>query len=201
MTVCSLRPALCAAALFVAGCASTVPQFYSLAETGSVAATGSAPSGSSSLFIEMAPVAMPERFMRPQMVVRQKDADGAQVDILEQHRWSSSFEDELRDALGSGVAQRLGAVDATKVGRPPGAKVLRIGVQMRQLDAIEGTRVDAAFSWTLRQLDEDRLTACRAAISEPVASGTDALAAGVRRVTARLADSIAKSVSGGGCVG
>ena len=182
------------AALLLAGCSSTRTQFYSLAETAQPArapGTATAPA-----FIELAPIAMPERFARPQLVVRQKgSAGGPQVDILEQHRWSSSFENELRDALGSAIAARLGAVDLTKSGRTRGQPATRIAVQMGQFDAIEASRVDASFSWTVRRTDEGPAVACRLSLSEPVGAGMDALAEGAQRVAARLADAIAASAS------
>ncbi|SEA02979.1 membrane integrity-associated transporter subunit PqiC [Variovorax sp. YR216] len=171
------------------------PQYYSLADTGLPVRAPSATAGTPA-YIELAPISMPERFARPQFVVRKKDApDSPAVDILEQHRWSSSFEDELRDALGSGIASRLGAVDVTKTGRQRGQPATRIAVQLGQFDAIEGKRVDASFSWTVRRTDEGPAAGCQLSLSEPVGSGFDALAQGAQRVTARLADAIAGSVS------
>lgn len=183
----------CLVAAMLAACASPAPRYYSLADAGAEG-TRPASAGGTAGFIELAPIAMPERFARPQLVVRQKEA-GPEVDILEQHRWSSSFENELRDALASGIAQRLGAVDATKSGRPRGQPVTRIAVQLRQLDAVENSRVDAGFSWTLRRTDESPAVACQLFVSEPVGGGIDALARGTQRATAQLADAIARSVT------
>ncbi len=188
------RASLWIAALLLAGCASGAPHYYSLADTAVPAAL--APAGSPVAYIELAPVAMPERFARPQMVVRGKGpGEGAAVDILEDHRWSSSFESELRDALGSGIAQRLGAVDATRFARPRGQEALRIAVQLRQFEAVEGGRVDAAFSWTLRGTDDGPAVACQLSLSEAVGGGIGALAEGTRRITASLADAIARSAA------
>lgn len=191
----SLGALAVAGALLMAGCASTSPQYYSLAESAPAFRSVAAP-GAGSAYIELAPVAMPERFARPQMVVRKKGAaEGAAVDILEDHRWASSFESELRDALGIGIAGRLGAVDATRLARPPGQPAVRIAVQLRQFEAVEGGSVDASFSWTVRGTDEGRSTACQLSLSEPVAAGFDALALGAQRLTARLSDAIARSAS------
>jgi uncharacterized lipoprotein YmbA len=197
MRTTKLRPGawlLAAALLAVAGCGSTRTQFYSLAET--TAPAPRAPSAAAApLYIELAPIAMPERFARPQLVVRQQgSAAGPQVEILEQHRWSSSFENELRDALGSAIAARLGAVDLTRTGRLRGQPAVSIGVQMGQFDAVEGSRVDAAFSWTLRRTDEGPSVGCRIVLTEPVGGGIEALAQGSQRVASRLADAIAASV-------
>ncbi|RZL66239.1 MAG: membrane integrity-associated transporter subunit PqiC [Variovorax sp.] len=192
----SRRTVACAFALLaLGGCAGTAPQYYSLADAAAVTAPA-ATSGAAAFYIDLAPVAMPERFARPQLVVRQKGAnEGPAVDILEQHRWSSSFESELRDALASGVAMRLGAVDATRSGRPAGQPGVRIAVQLRQFDAIEGSRVDAAFSWTLRPGNDQPTRACQLTLSEPAAApGIDALARSAQRVTSRLADAVARSI-------
>ena len=190
-----LAAAALGAAWLVAACGSSGgPQYYSLADS---AAPARAPmsAGGAPAYIELAPIAMPERFARPQLVVRKKDApDSPAVDILEQHRWSSSFEDELRDSLGSGIASRLGAVDVTKSGRQRGQPATRIAVQLEQFDAIEGKRVDASFTWTVRRTDEGPATGCRLSLSEPVGGGFDALAQGAQRLTSRLADAIAASV-------
>ncbi|MBT2324115.1 membrane integrity-associated transporter subunit PqiC [Variovorax paradoxus] len=201
MTATNIRTVALVAAVLLAGCASTAPQYYSLADATAVPLA--AGPGAAALAIELAPVAMPERFARPQLVVRQKGAgEGPQVDILEEHRWSSSFDNELRDALSSGIAGRLGAVDATRSGRLRGQPVVRIAVQLRQFDAVQGSRVDAGFSWTLRPADERPPAACQLSISEPVeGGGIDALARGAQRATSKLADAIARSVTANACPG
>ena len=184
-----------ACAALAAGCASSPDRYYTLAAPDVVAAQGAAPAGTAAapVFIELAPVAMPERLARPQMLVR-KAGPGAQVELLEQHRWSSSFENELRDALASGVAAQLGAIDVTKGGRQPSTPAWRIAVQVRQFDAVEDTRVDAAFSWTVRRSDADLSANCQWSTTEPVGNGIDALAQGAQRVAARTADAIARHV-------
>jgi hypothetical protein len=194
-TMLSRIAVLAAVLMLAAGCASQAPRYYSLADDAARPAALAVP-GAAPLFIEFAPVAMPERFARPQMVVRQQGAaDGPEVDILEAHRWASSFENELRDALASGVAGRLGAVDATKSGRARGHPVVRIAVQMRQFDAVENSRVDAGFSWTVRRVEDGPSVACQLSLSEPVDRGLDALARGAQRLTSKLADAIARSVA------
>lgn len=184
-----------AALLALAGCASQPDRYYTLASP--VPAAEAAPStlGSAApIYVELAPVAVPERLARPQMVVG-RAAGGAQLDVLEQHRWAASFENELRDALASGIAERLGAVDVTKGGRPGAQPVWRIAVQLRQFDAVDGGRIDAGFSWTLRRSDETRSMSCQRQLGEAVAGGIDALAEGAQRVTAAAAAAIARSLA------
>ncbi|MDN6887499.1 PqiC family protein [Variovorax sp. CAN2819] len=186
---------LAATLVALSGCASKPDNYYTLASP--VAAADAAPStlgGSAPVYIELAPVAVPERLARPQMVVRRPDGS-VQVDVLEQHRWASSFENELRDALASGIAGRLGALDVTKGGRQGSLPVWRIAVQLRQFDAVDGARVDASFTWTLRRSDEARTVICQLSLGEPVGSGMDALAQGAQRVTSAAAAAMARSVS------
>lgn len=181
-------------ATMLAGCASKPDNYYTLASP--VTAADAAPStlgGAVPLYIELAPVAVPERFARPQMVVRQPNGS-VQVEVLEQHRWASSFENELRDALASGIAGRLGALDVTKGGRQTSQPVWRIAVQLQQFDAVDGGRVDAGFSWTLRRSDEARTLVCQLNLGEAVGSGMDAVARGAQRVTAAAAAAMARSV-------
>jgi uncharacterized lipoprotein YmbA len=193
------KPFLVAAAatalIVLAGCASKPDNHYTLASP--VPAAEAAPStiGSAApLYVELAPVAVPERLARPQMVVGRPNG-GVQVDVLEQHRWAASFENELQDALASGIAARLGALDVTKGGRQASQPVWRIAVQVRQFDAVDGGRVDAGFNWTLRRSDETRTIVCQLNVGEPVASGIDAVAQGAQRVTAAAAAAIARTVA------
>lgn len=189
----TLAAACLAAAVFVAGCASSAPdRYYTLAAPGGQ--SSAAPASGAPVFIELAPVAVPERLARPQMVVHQAGGRSAEVALLEQHRWSSSFENELRDALASGVAAQLGAIDVTKGGRQPSTPAWRIAVQVRQFDAVENTRVDAALSWTVRRSDADLSANCQWIASEPVGNGIDALAQGAQRVAAKASAAIARHI-------
>ncbi len=186
-------------AALLCGCASPPDRYFTLAAPVPAAATASvrmAP-GATPMFIELAPVAMPERLARPQMVVRRASAAGgasAEVELLEQHRWASSFESEMRDALSTGIAARLGAVDLTKGGRQPAQPAWRIAVQLQNFDAVENSRVDTTFSWTARRADGERSATCQWTGTEPVGGGIDALAQGAQRVTARAAEAIAAHV-------
>lgn len=174
------------------GCASPKDRYYTLAAPAESAATA-ASTPTPLLFIEMAPIALPERLARPQMVVR-KDTPGAEVRLLEQHRWASSFENELRDALAAGVASRTGAIDLTRGGRQASQPVWRIAVQVRQFDAVEDSRVDTAMSWTLRRVDRDTALSCSWSGSEKADAGIDALALGAQRLARRAANAIGDQV-------
>lgn len=175
----------------LAGCASPPDRYYTLATPADARLADAAAPG---LVVEVLPVTVPERLARPQMLVR-KGVDSAELALLDQHRWSSSFESELRDALAAGIAEQLGAVDASKAPRSGGGPVWRIAVQVRRFELVEGRGVDAAFAWTLRRSDSTTLgLTCLAQETVPAAPGIDALANSARQATAHLADAIAGAV-------
>ena len=187
--------ALLAVVLALAGCATPpATRYYSLA---SVLQTVHA----STLQIEFLPLALPERLVRPQMVVR---TAANPFDVLDQHRWAAPFDSELRDALASGITQQLGAIDVTAGGRISSQPVYRIAVQLRQWEAAVDSQVQASFSWTIRRSDSNgngngngngnRNLSCQWSQSEPVGPGIAALAQGAQRLTSRAAQSVAAAV-------
>ena len=187
---------LALAACTLAGCASQQPdRYYTLTDSAAARTTTAAASQPApTTAIEVLPVGVPERLARPQMVVR-KSATSPEVQVLEQHRWSSSFEKELRDALSSGIATRLGAIDASKTPAADGLRPWRIAVQVARFDAVEGERVDGAFTWTLRRAGTAQQLDCRLDTSVAAGAGMGALAQASGELTARLAETISSAVS------
>lgn len=172
-------------ALALTGCATPpTTRYYSLAPA-------VVPSPASTLQIEVPPIALPERLVRPQLVVR---SAANPFDVLQQHRWAAPFDSELHDALASGITQQLGAVDVTAGGRLASPPVYRVTVQLRQWDAAVDSQVQASFSWTIRRSDGTRNLACQWSQSEPVGPGIAALAQGAQRLTGRAAHSMAASL-------
>lgn len=189
----SFKPLAAAAlaAVLLAACGTTPPaQFYTLAAA--PAAAGMQPAQGAPIFIEMLPVTVPERLARPQVVVR---SDAARIDVLEQDRWSSPFNNELRDALAAGVAGRLGAIDISRSGRPPDQVSYRIAVELRDLDAVRNGQVQAGFGWTVTRSDDRKTAVCRLSVAEPVSGGAvgDVVVA-TQKVVARAAEAIAGNV-------
>ncbi len=179
--------------LVLVACASTPVRYYTLAN--SLQPPAVPLQLKPTIHFEMAPVGVPERLARPQMVVREDaDASSTSVKVLEQQRWTSPFDSELRDAFGVAIAARLGAVDVTRGGHLPGHPVYRIAVQVRQFEATLGKEVDARFGWTITRSDDDRNAVCQALASQPVAAGMDELVQGIQRVVAITADRIAAQI-------
>ena len=180
----------------LAGCASQPDRFYTLSDPAALgtAQAATAAQAAPTMAIEVLPVGVPERLARPQMVVR-KSAASPEVQVLEQHRWSASFEKELRDALSSGIATRLGAIDASKTPAAAGLRPWRIAVQVARFDAVEGERVEGAFTWTLRRAGAAQQLDCRLQGSVAAGAGMGALAQASGELTARLAKSIADAIA------
>jgi uncharacterized lipoprotein YmbA len=191
-----------ATAIALGACAAAPVRYYSLAGTLSLPA---APSGTSAaaqaprIHIEVAPVGVPERLARPQMVVREEGSnpvEGAstRVQVLEQQRWSSPFDSELRDAFGGAIAARAGAVDVTRGGRLPGHPVYRVAIRVQHFDAVLDRQVEARFGWTITRSDDARNAICQVAVSEPAGSGLNGMVQGVQQAVAAAAGQIAAQI-------
>lgn len=189
------RAGLLLAALALGGCASNEPdRYYTLAETQPVRSASAFQPVPDIAFVELAPVAVPERLARPQFVVR-RAGPSATLSVLEGHRWASSFEAELRDALAGGVATRLGAIDVSKGAAPAGARAWRIAVRLARFEAVEASQVDASYSWSVRRAEAERSATCQGQVQVPVTSpGIEPLADGAQRASARMAEAIAAHV-------
>ena len=197
--------AFAAAALALAACAAPAVRYYSLAGAPVTSAAslvpargpaGAAAAVQSQIHLDVGPVGVPERLARPQMVVRSNglDSGSTQVQVLEQQRWTSTFDSELRDAFGGAIAARAGAVDVTRGGRLPGHPVYRIAIRLQHFEAILDDRVEARFGWTITRSDDSRSAICQAAVTAPGGKGLDELVQGVQEVVARAADRIAAQV-------
>ncbi|SEL09634.1 PqiC family protein [Nitrosovibrio tenuis] len=184
-------------ALLAAGCAS-VPEtrFYTLSvpsespERKVISRDSSTP-----IFIDILPISVPERLARPQLVVRSTGArPEAQLFILEQDRWSSAFNYELRDAFAAGIARQTGAVNEARSLRTPGQPGYRIAIELSQFDAIVGDRVQARFGWTITRSTDGRSAICSARITEPVTGGIEGVVKGTQRAVASVTADISKNL-------
>jgi len=185
-------------ALTLAGCATpATTRFYTLANP-TKALIAASPT-SSPIAIEVLPINVPERLKRPQLVVSTQGS--TQLKILEQDRWSSSFNDELRDAMASGISGQLGATDASRGGRVAGQPVYRIAIVLRQYNAIPGDKVQTNFGWSITRMANstnsgtEASLACQAAISKPAGNSMDDLTKGVRASVEEVVQLISANVT------
>ena len=194
---------LLAVVFLAAGCASVgeKTKFYTLSVPSDTRGKDPYPGYSvTPIFIEVMPVSVPERLARPQLVVSSKGQDGELL-VLEQARWSSPFNLELRDALAAAIAGKIGAIKVIRRGRLAGQPIYRIAVELSQFDATVGGRVNARFDWTITHSTQARSAACYSVISEPAGDSIESLVKGIQHVVAAAAESISENLmqlNGGG---
>jgi uncharacterized lipoprotein YmbA len=193
-----------AAATLLAACASSEPRLYTLAQgaeaspapmTGSVVSVANAAGATSSaaasqpIWIEVAPVRVPERLNRRQLVVR--DSAGDTLTLLEMSRWSAPLPDELRDALSQRLQVVLGAVDTYQQGLSDVQPLFRITTEVIRMDAELGQRAAATINWTVRRLPDGKMVAGRTQADLPAPGGVDGVVAAYRQAVANTATDIA----------
>ncbi|MCP1118352.1 PqiC family protein [Robbsia andropogonis] len=192
--------------LALAGCANSPDsQYYTLSGggTGAISTTCGAQrpaqNGQSCgtadpahpLMIEMTPVNIPDAVARPQLVTSTKQG---QVDIQDYHRWSGPLADEIGGALSTSLTQALPAIDVYRAPRPKGATVYQLTVNIRRFESVPGERATIDAVWSVVRSTDHLTMTCQSIVSQPVASGYDALVAGHRKALARVANDIGAAI-------
>ncbi|MDQ3186749.1 MAG: PqiC family protein [Pseudomonadota bacterium] len=186
-------------ALLAAGCVSVpTTRFYTLSvlsEPFENDASRSSLQSRRPIFIEVMPVKVPERLARPQLVVRaQGSGQETQLLILEQDRWSSHFNQELRDALATGIANQVGAINEGRGLRVLDRPSYRIAIVLSQFDAIVGDKVQARFSWAITRSTDGLNAMCHSTMSEPAGGGIAGVVKGIQRAASSVAADISKNL-------
>lgn len=156
-------------------------------------------SKASPIAIEVLPVRIPERLKRPQLVLTSKNI--SQLKILEQDRWSSSFNDELHDAFVSGITNQLGAIDISHGGRVANQPTYRIAIVLQQLNAILGEQVQTNFAWTITRLNTDSSSKdmpslfCQSISTKTVDGDINAIVIGLQEAVADVTKAISANVT------
>lgn len=189
--------AMAGALAVLAGCASPEPRYYTLASSAlangeATAPTGVATPATTPLWIEVAPVRVPERLNRPQLVV----ADGSEggLKLLDLSRWSAPLPDELRDALSQQLQARLGAVDTYQQGLSEVTPVYRVTTEVVRLDGDLGQRAAATIAWTVRKLPDGKVLSGRTQTELPAPGQVDGMVSAYRQIVATTAADIATGV-------
>jgi len=169
--------------------------FYTLASTNTksqIAQSSAAP-----IAIEVLPINVPERLKRPQLVITNKNS--AELKILEQDRWASSFNDELQDAFVSGLSNQLNAIDVSRGGRVASQPTYRIAITLQQFSATPGEQVQAHFGWTITRLAadarENKAFSCQATFSKAVGNNLNDVVKGVQETVAEAIQAISSNVN------
>ncbi|EHP38637.1 lipoprotein [Cupriavidus basilensis OR16] len=132
--------AIAFAAAVPAGCASPEARYYTLSPAAEArpAAMPVPSQATEPVWIEVAPVRVPERVNRVNLVLSN---GSGRFKLLAQDRWSATLPDEFRDALSQRLQVSLGAVDTYQQGRSGAEPFFRVSTEVVQIDAEIDERV------------------------------------------------------------
>jgi uncharacterized lipoprotein YmbA len=138
--------------------------------------------------VVLEPIRIPAQVDQPQWLVRLADESLA---ILEQERWASPLQDELRQAVLEELGARFGVVEA-----PPGAaSPWRVRLELRRFDSAPGREARIEGSWLLSRADtRSAASRCDWSFVEAASGGMPALASAHRRAVVRLAAALGESL-------
>jgi uncharacterized lipoprotein YmbA len=138
--------------------------------------------------VVLEPIRIPAQVDQPQWLVRLPDESLA---LLEQERWASPLQDELRQALLEGLRTRHAIIDAV----PGVASPWRVRLELSRFESAPGQGARIEGAWLLSSSDARRpAQRCEWRFAEPAAGGMPALAQAHRRAVARLADALGASL-------
>ncbi|WP_322021431.1 MULTISPECIES: PqiC family protein [unclassified Burkholderia] len=180
-------------ASILTGCASPEPRYYTLAQVSAdrAAVEQCAAPATGSRWIEVAPVAVPERLNRANLILNQRNGT---FKLLEQDRWLAPLPDELRDALSQRLQSSLGAVDIYQR-NPSGVKPqYRVTTAVVSMDAELGIRAGAVINWTVQRVSDGKLTAGRTQAERPAPGELGSLALTYQQIVTQAATDIAMAV-------
>jgi uncharacterized lipoprotein YmbA len=173
-------------------CASPPPRFYTLGADAPGMITDS--TASPTFRIDVRPVKVPAAVARSQLVVQ---LNPSQLKVLEDDRWASSLQDEIRYALTAGVSQRAGAPgspDEKAVVRGEDVPEYEIAVDVQRFESWPDSHVLVDVVWNVRRSPDIETLTCRSVVSEPVSGGYQAIVEGHRHAIGAIAAQIAMVV-------
>lgn len=180
--------------LFLTACESTPTRYHALAE-GEGQGLAS-PSGDARILIEVAPISLPGRVNRPEIVT--SGADG-RVRVLEFDQWAGDLANEVKLVLDQTLWKQLGAADVYQAPLPDGAAgktpYYRLNVSITQFDAVPGKNATIDGTWTVRRLGGEKPAICRFTTVQPLPGESAAeIASALRQGVGVFAKAISLSV-------
>ncbi len=179
---------LCLSFVMLACGAAEAPRYYTLVAEASPAPPASA---DEPIPIELLPIEVPAQVDTALMVVRQGSSE---VVPVSSRRWVAPLHDELRTALSSAIAVKLGARDVSGTGAA--GPTYRIKVIVRRFESSLGASASLFAVWTVRETGSEppRGRTCETRVTEVAKGGFDELALGHQRAVAALAEQIATAI-------
>jgi uncharacterized protein len=146
------------------------------------------------LAIEVRVVHIPPQLNRYELMVR---TGPTETTLLENERWASPMQDEIRDAVRLQLQRRLSRMS----GPPPSFTKLAIDIDVQRLEAELGRYVLLDASWqahlsgTGQAPGTARVTTCTFQANEEIHGGYTGMVEGYQREVAALADAIVATLT------
>ena len=172
------------------GCTSAPVRYYTLTSPSGK----TRPASETTLAIDVRVVHLPPQLNRSGLMVR---TGPTELTILENERWASPLNDEIKDALRLELRRRLGRMTGW---RPDFAK-LTLNVDVQQFEAQVGqyALLEASWSATLSGMglpsNSARAATCTFQAEEGIHSGYAEMVEGYQREIAALAEAIAAALT------
>jgi uncharacterized lipoprotein YmbA len=183
---CFLRFALAWLVSVGVGCTSAPVRFYTLTPP----PDKTLPVWETTLAIDVRVVHTPLQLNRSELMVR---TGPTEVTLLENERWASPVNDEIKDAVRLELQRRLGRT----TGLRPAFTKLTLNIDVQQLEAELGryALLEASWSATLsatgQRSNGARATSCTFQADEKIRTGYAGIVEGYQREIVALADAIA----------
>jgi uncharacterized lipoprotein YmbA len=180
-----LRFALASLVSVGVGCTSAPVRYYTLTPP----PNKTLPASQISLAIDVRVVHIPPQLNRAELMVR---TGPTEVTLLENERWASPVNDEIKDALRLELQRRLGRMNELRLAFTK----LTLGIDVQQLEAELGRYVviEASWSATLSSAGQrpngSRVATCTFQADEKIHTGYAGIVEGYQREIAALADAI-----------
>jgi uncharacterized lipoprotein YmbA len=167
------------------GCTSAPVRYFTLTPP----PDGTLPALETTLSIDVRVVHTPPQLNRSELMVR---TGPTEVTLLENERWASPVNDEIKDAVRLQLQRRLGRMTALR----PALTKLTLDIDVQHLEADLGryALLEASWSATLSAAGERstgaRATICTFQADEKIHAGYAGIVEGYQREIAALADAI-----------
>jgi uncharacterized protein len=167
------------------GCTSAPVRYYTLTPP----PDKTLPASETTLAIDVRVVHTPPQLNRAELMVR---TGPTEVTLLENERWASPVNDEIKDAVRLELQRRLGRM----TGLRPAFTKLTLDIDVQQLEAELGRYVVIEASWSAtlsaagQRPNGARATTCTFRTDEKIHSGYAGIVEGYQREIAALADAV-----------
>lgn len=180
--------------MLFAGCAAAQVHYYTLASSEAFEGTDRKRADFS---IEVMPVSVPPSLDQAYLAIRRGQTE---IEFVDDERWASPLDNEIRSALASRLAARLNTDDVEASSAPSDnadKPVATLSVRIRQLDVWPGSRVQLTAGWRVGfRGRRDRVLRCATHLEEKVdARDFGGLVQAQRAVVVQLADIVGANIA------